>query len=113
MNITYNWKITGLKKQNYENFNDVVVKLYWTKTGTNENGVSGSFRSSTNFDLDTINPAAFIPYENLTNEKALEWVQTLIYGQSEDYINREIFNNIIAQLYPSVDVKENQLPWNI
>jgi hypothetical protein len=113
MNITYTWKIIGLEKQNYNNLEDIVVRLNWVKTGTNEDGVSGSFYSGTVFEVDTVNPQAFISYENLTEEKALEWVQTMVYGQAENYVNGEIFKKIVSQIYPVTKVNENDLPWNL
>ena len=43
MGFTYEWKLTGLKKQNSINVEDAVVGTSWKLTGTDEDGNVGTF----------------------------------------------------------------------
>ena len=43
MAITYTWAVTGMKVTKAGTLQDYVVQTYWTKTGTDESGNSGTF----------------------------------------------------------------------
>ena len=46
MGLTYEWKLTGLKKQNGENITEAVVGTQWKLTGTDEDGDFGKAQSA-------------------------------------------------------------------
>ena len=105
MTITYTWKITGLKVQDTTDVVSAVVQTYWTKTGTDENGNSGTFTGATPITVDT-SKGTFIPFEKLTEEDVLSWVKEVVTGDYENRVNHEIQKQIDAKL-----AKDADLPW--
>ena len=109
---TYTYEVTGLKVRdevvgNTTNTN-AVVQTYWKLTGsdgTNEGTFSGAtpFTSTTMPEGDT-----FVPFEELTEEIVLGWIQDIVVGQYEDHVNAQIQKQIDAITNPITDAV---LPW--
>ena len=108
MATTYTWAVTAMQVlqaagplQNY------VVNVKWTKTGTDDNGVSGVFVGATPF---TPNPAqpGFIPFDQLTEADVLSWIQAVVVGDYENHVNGKIQEQINNSANPVVDAT---LPW--
>ena len=59
MGLTYTWELTALKKQNSENFENIVVGTTWKLTGTDEDGISGIFNGATPFTPQDLNGDGF------------------------------------------------------
>lgn len=108
MAITYTWAVTGLKVRNAPNVNDVVVQTYWTKTGTDDAGDSGTFNGATPFSMADIDPSQFVPFDQLTEADVLGWIQPLVTGSYEEHVNAEIQKQINLQKDPET---EPPLPW--
>lgn len=107
MAITYTWAVTGLKATQVGTANDYVVQTYWTKTGTDEAGNTGTFSGATPLDP---NPTQtdFVPYEQLTQEVVIEWIKPLVTGSYEDHVNGVIAKQIAEKIVP---IKQPPLPW--
>lgn len=107
MAITYTWDITNIRKApTLEGMNNVVVHVRWTKTGTDENGTTGQFQGAT----PLVAPSGdFTPYEELTKEQVLGWVQNIVVDSYEQHVNEQIQKQIIKKNDPWVDVTE--APW--
>ncbi len=107
MAITYTWAVTGMKVTNVGTETNYVVQTYWTKTGTDENGNTGVFSGATPF---TANPdqTDFIPYDELTQEIVLGWIQPVVTGSYEEHVNAQIAKQIADKIDP---VTEPALPW--
>ena len=75
MALTYEWKLTGLRKQQTANLDNVVVGTFWKVTGTDEDGNTGEFSGATPFELSTVNTASFTVYSDLSESQVLEWVK--------------------------------------
>ena len=110
MAITYTWKVTGLTKTNADNLQDVVIGTRWTKTGTDENGNSGTFSGATPFTPAQIDPSHFVNFDNLTEAIVLSWIQPVVVGGYEQHVNEQIQKQIDAKVNPVVDV--NNMPWD-
>ncbi len=82
MGYTYEWKLTGLRKQNTSNLNDVVVGTQWRLTATDEDGNVGSFNGATPFEVQDLNGDGFIDYKDLTEELVLGWVKNHVRGST-------------------------------
>lgn len=107
MAITYAWEITNLRKANTLNtLENVVVHVRWKKVGTDENGTTGEFTGATPL---TAPDSDFIPYEELTKEQVLGWIQNIVIGSYEQHVNEQIEKQIIKKNDPWVDVTET--PW--
>jgi hypothetical protein len=107
MAITYAWEITNLRKANTLNtLENVVVHVRWKKVGTDENGTTGEFAGATPL---TAPDSDFTPYEELTKEQVLGWIQNIVVGSYEQHVNEQIEKQIIKKNDPWVDVTET--PW--
>ena len=107
MAITYTWAVTGMKVTKAGTLNNYVVQTYWTKTGTDENGNTGTFSGATPFAPDPTQPD-FTPYDQLTQEIVLGWIQPVVTGAYEEHVDGVIAEQIAAKVDPVV---EEPLPW--
>lgn len=116
MGFTYEWKLTGLRKQNSSNVEEAIVGTTWKLTATDEDGNVGTFSGATPFNINTINTGSFVPYHELTEEIVLGWVKNHVSGSAPtnymDHINRMIQKEIDANTWVKVDVNETDLPWS-
>jgi hypothetical protein len=108
MSITYTWAVTGMKVTNVGSETNYVVQTYWTKTGTDANGNTGTFNGATPF-APTPDQQNFIPFEQLTEQIVLSWIQPVVTGSYEDHVNGVIAKQIAEKIDP---VNEQPLPWN-
>ena len=115
MELTYTWKIKGLKKQDDPSIelNDIIVQTYWECTGTDANGNSGTFHGATPFDLDQVDPQNFTTYENLTEDQVISWIQNVINNNPgyKQHIYDQIQKQIDIVVHPVTDIGSNDLPW--
>jgi hypothetical protein len=113
MALTYTWAITSLKKTTDValDIDNVVVQTTWTCTGTDEDGDSGTFNGATPFPLSTVDPATFIPYEDLTEADVLGWIQAVVVGSYKDHVDAQINKQIALEKDPVVDVPNGDFPW--
>jgi hypothetical protein len=133
MAITYTWKILNVKTRTEGTNSDVIVQTYWEKKGIDENGNTGMFTGATPFS--TIKPAQpvvqtaapyptgipvsnttpsdvvsepFIPFNQLTEEIVLGWIQSVVTGDYERHVNEQIQKQIDHISNPII---EPDLPW--
>jgi hypothetical protein len=108
MAISYTWDITNLRKApQLEGMDNVLVHVRWSKTGTDANGTTGIFQGATPLSLPT--SGSFTPYEELTKEQVLGWVQAVVIGTYEQHVNEQIQKQITKKNDPWADVTE--APW--
>ena len=112
MAITYTWKLTSLKKKNSGSHNGVVFQTHWLKTGTDENGNTGSFSGATPFDPTQVNPENFVAFEQLTETVILGWIQSAQTIHYEQHINDQIQRQIDDKISVTADVAEGAFPWD-
>jgi hypothetical protein len=106
MAITYTWEVTDLRTIDTPEEQNVVIQTYWKKIGTNENGVSAFFPGATPFKASTVAPGTFVPFDQLTQEIVLGWIQAVVVGSYETHVNNQIAANIDAK-----GVQTPPLPW--
>ena len=116
MALTYEWKLTGLKKQDTADLSDLVVGTRWELKGTNSDDVFGKFSGATPLDLPDADEDNFIAYSDLTEVQILGWVKGIVSGSGPgnymDHINEQIQKQIDETRYTSLEVQENDLPWS-
>ena len=108
MAITYTWAVTGLKTTTEGQYSEVVVQTYWTKTGTDENSNTGTFSGATPFTASSVAPGTFVPFNELTQDIVLGWIQPVVVGSYADHVDSQIAKQIAAKIDPVV---EQPLPW--
>lgn len=106
MAITYTWEVTSLKTRNEGDKENAVVNAYWTKTGTDEHGHTGTFTGATPFTSASVSAESFIPFSELTEEIVLSWIKTVVVGDYEQHVNNKIQAQIDAQ-----HTTQPELPW--
>lgn len=113
--ITYAWSIKSFKKQNNNSnkINDIIVQTYWTCIGTDESGNSGVFHGATPFDPNAVDSNNFIPYENLTEDHIISWIQDSVNANQsyKDHIYKQIQKQIDEANNSITDVNLNDMPW--
>jgi hypothetical protein len=116
MALTYTWELVGLKKQNSENFENIVVGTNWKLTGTDEDGNFGVFNGATPFTPQDLNGDGFVDYHDLTEELVLGWVKSVVSGSGDSnymtHINQQIQKEINNKKYARIEVTTVDLPWS-
>lgn len=112
MAFTYTWKLKSLKKADADNLSGVIVGTQWECTGTDENGLSGTFHGATPFNLNEVDPNSFTPYEDLTELQVLGWIQAVVVGSYKDHVDAQIQKQVDAQKNPVVEVNDGTFPWD-
>ena len=111
MAVTYTWTVTDINVRNETiegtTYDNTVVQTFWEKTGTDENGNTGMFAGGTPFQYNP-ESSAFIPYEDLTEEIVLGWIQAVVVGSYEERVNEQIQQEINEKVNPITDPG---LPW--
>lgn len=117
MALTYTWKLTGLKRQTTEDFDDLVIGTRWKVTGTDENGIEGWFDGATPLDIPDADEEGYIAYADLTEDVVLGWVKNVVSGSNAstnywEHIEGRIQKAIDAKKYVASEVGEMDLPWS-
>ena len=102
MAMTYTWTVTSLKKD----AENSVVQTYWKKTGTDEDGNTGSFSGATPFPEADPSAEGYISFEDLTEADVLGWIQAVVVGSYEEHVNAQIQKQINA-----ASIVEADMPW--
>jgi hypothetical protein len=116
--MNYTWKITGIKKKSVGDTADFVYQVYWSKTGTNSEGVTGYCQGAFLYEEPDggIDSDAFISFEDLTEEVVLSWVKSQIDSEDEDAINNRIDRDIEMSETISEESRHSNftstLPWS-
>lgn len=111
MALTYAWKLTGLKKGSTESAQDVVIGTRWELTGTDEDGISGTFSGATPFKLENVEFHNFVPYENLDQDTVIGWIQAEVVDGYKDHVEQNIARQIEAVKSQVKDVQATDFPW--
>jgi hypothetical protein len=117
MAYTYEWQLTGLRKQNTDDLSDVIIGTHWKVTATDEDGNQGSFDGATPFKTSQVNTGSFTPYHELTETQVLEWVKHIVSGSDSsmnywDHIMGRIEKQISANKYTEIRVDATAFPWS-
>jgi hypothetical protein len=116
MALTYEWKITQIKKTTNDSVDNAIIGTRWEVKGIDANGNDGLFTGATPFTLDQINPDNFIPYNELTEEIVLDWIKGYVSGSNKstnywDHISDRINKQIEEKTSTISNVEAVNLPW--
>ena len=112
MAITYTWKLKSFKKTSNDSLENVVFQTYWEKTGTDEDGKTGTFVGATPFDTANVDLNNFTPYESLTEEIVLGWIKNVVVGSYATHVNEQIASQINKQKETITEHNEETFPWS-
>lgn len=111
--MNYSWKIQEMFKMDQTNqdgvvLQDAVVRVSWSKIGTNDDGVQASYLGKSQFTAENILASEFVNFESLTEEQVIEWVKGSTSAADETMINKVIQEKIDN----STATKASTLPWS-
>jgi len=111
--MVHTWELTGMKLQSGDGVTNAVVQTYWKCNGHTSDlpDFVGTFSGATPFDIATIDPDNFTPYDELTETQVLGWIEAAAASYM-DHINEQIENQIKEQIAPETEVNEGDFPWS-
>lgn len=75
--MEYKWTISALEcKVKEDNMTDVVYIVHWRYSATNENGISAETYGAQS--VSSPSPEDFTPYDQLTKEQVIGWLDAAI-----------------------------------
>ena len=104
----YTWVVTTLYTQTIENEQNYVVIAYYDVTGID--GVyTASLSNLAQFSTASVSP--FIPYEDLTNDIVVGWIQSQLGVDGVSNLEASIQGQIDSQINPPISPENTPLPW--
>ena len=104
---TYVWTIDAMYTVQQPDPN-YVVNVLWTLTG-DQNGTVASISGNTQFDSQQSSP--FIPYDQLTQDIVVGWVQAALGPDGIANYEANVQGQINSILNPPVSPQNTPLPW--
>ena len=113
MAITYTWKIDMLHTTVKPGVGDAVTEIHWSKTGIDENGISGRHPGVTKFIMPEIPTEGFIPLNQLSEDQVLNWIKSDLSAEDIIFIDSKIISEIQFQSRPAntKSFTTDNLPW--
>lgn len=105
---TYNWNVISLYTKTIEGEQNYVVIANYEVTGV-DGEYSSSLSDSAQFSTDNV--VNFIPYEDLTNDIVIGWIQSLLGVDGVANYEASIQGQIDSQINPPVTPQNTPLPW--
>lgn len=105
---TFTWIVNTLWTQTIDGQQDYVVIAAYTTTGT-DGTYSASLQNTAQFSTASVSP--FIPYDQLTNDIVVGWIQQELGVNGVNSIEACIQGQIDSQINPPVVPVVTPLPW--
>ena len=105
---TYTWAVTALYTETIAGQQDYVVIANYEVVGV-EGTYSASVSNIARFNTESVTP--FVPYENLTNEIVITWIQDELGVDGVSNLEACIQGQIDSQINPPVVPVNTPLPW--
>lgn len=110
MAITYNWVISKLECKPHEgDVADVVVNVHWTLEGTDGEYTANVYGTVSTKPYEPGEP--FTPYEDLTKEQVVGWVEEALGAEQVQQYKDNIAGQIANQINPPIVTPP--LPWAV
>ena len=105
---TYTWAVTALYTQTVADENDYVVIANYEVVGV-DGDYTASLSNIARFSTESVSP--FVPYEDLTNEIVIGWIQDELGETGVSNLEACIQGQIDSQINPPVSPENTPLPW--
>ena len=105
---TFTWAVTALYTETIAGEQDYVVIANYEVVGVDDT-YSASLSNIARFSTESVSP--FIPYEDLTNEIVIGWIQTELGVDGVNNLQACIQGQINSQINPPVTPQSQSLPW--
>ena len=106
MPTSFSWNIKVMTVKPVEgSLTDVVIVVYWDRLGSRaSNSVTYNASRSGMSNLGTPDPYNFTPYDQLTENQVIGWVETSLGTEQLALIDASIDKDIDNQINPPVEV---------
>ena len=105
---TYTWNVTALYTETVDGEQNYVVIANYEVLGVD--GTYSAFLSNiARFSTASVTP--FVPYEDLTNEIVIGWIQSELGVDGVSNLEACIQGQIDSQINPPVTPQNTPLPW--
>ncbi len=104
-------KITNIQTINLPNYTDFIKWVNILVTGEDSEGIFGQTNIVHSFDIFNINQT-FIPFDELTEETILGWIDAKDNNQDEwsiEYLKK----NYVEKKFSTTSLFYEEFPWNI
>jgi hypothetical protein len=105
---TYTWNVTALYTETIAGEQNYVVIANYNVVGVDDT-YSASLSNIARFSTESVSP--FIPYEDLTNEIVIGWIQAELGVDGVNNLEACIQGQIDSQINPPVVPQNTPLPW--
>ena len=105
---TYTWNVTALYTQTIESEQNYVVIANYEVVGT-DGTFSAPLSNIARFSTASVSP--FIPYDQLTNDIVIGWIQSELGTDGVANLEACIQGQIDSQINPPVTPQNTPLPW--
>ena len=95
-----------------EGHTDVVVVAFYTVSGTDGTYSESLGSNSCQFTMPAADDPGFTPYEDLTEEQVIGWIQASLGESGVASFETTIAASIDSQANPPVTPTEQPLPWS-
>ena len=109
--MTYTWQVINLITRTEESSDGVslpeaVVNIHWRRSGVDDDGNTALINGYAPLDVSSIPAANFISYNDLTEAKVIEWLDTVNAAFIEDYNAK-----IVAKIAKTSEITK-AVPWS-
>lgn len=118
MSLTKTWRIDSMKVKDEVNSEGAtlpraVYQTYWTVTGTNSAGHSGSWSGATPFSAANVPAGSFVAFADLTEATVLGWIQAVVDADPSyaAHIDEQIEKRIEEEHGTGEEIESAALPW--
>jgi hypothetical protein len=105
---TYTWNVTALYTEAVATESDYVVIANYTVVGIDDT-YSAELSNIARFSTASVSP--FVPYEDLTNEIVIGWIQDELGPNGVSNLEACIQGQINSQINPPSVPQNTPLPW--
>ena len=105
---TYTWAVTALYTETIAGEENYVVIANYEVVGVDDT-YSASLSNIARFSTESVSP--FVPYEDLTNEIVITWIQDELGVDGVSNLQACIQGQIDSQINPPVTPVNTPLPW--
>ena len=105
---TYTWAVTALYTETIAGEQDYVVIANYEVVGV-DSTYSASLSNIARFSTESVSP--FVPYDNLTNDIVIGWIQEGLGVDGVSNLEACIQGQIDSQINPPVTPQNTPLPW--
>jgi len=108
--MTYSWDCRTVDTYPTQGeLTDVVYNVHWRLTGA-EGEHSATVIGTQHLTVETIQPEGFIPFESLTHEQVIAWVEEAMGEDRVAELNASVDSQVAALITPTSVTKTIALP---